>query len=78
MCLFEGCYPDSIKSLPKVFEMTMTISSVEMCQEICHHENIRRFAVKVDIRYARETVFFVSIRFDLHKYDSLFLFFVDE
>eukprot|EP00105_Crassostrea_gigas_P033959 XP_019918107.1 PREDICTED: uncharacterized protein LOC109617186 [Crassostrea gigas] len=43
-----GCYPDSIKSLPKVFEMTMTISSVEMCQEICHHENIRRFAVKMN------------------------------
>lgn len=57
MCLFEGCYPDSIKSLPKVFEMTMTISSVEMCQEICHHENIRRFAVKVDIRNTQETVF---------------------
>lgn len=55
--LFEGCYPDSIKSLPKVDEMPMTISSVEMCQEICHHKNIHRFAVKVDIRNAQETVF---------------------
>lgn len=35
----------------------MTISSVEMCQEICHHENMHRFAVKVDIRQAQETVF---------------------
>nr|XP_034321994.1 uncharacterized protein LOC105348832 [Crassostrea gigas] len=28
--------------------MTMTISSVEMCQEKCHHEKIHRFAVKMN------------------------------
>uniref|UniRef100_A0A8W8NWV7 WSC domain-containing protein n=1 Tax=Magallana gigas TaxID=29159 RepID=A0A8W8NWV7_MAGGI len=43
-----GCYPDSIESLSEVVEMTMTISSVQMCQEICHHENIHRFAVKMN------------------------------
>lgn len=55
--MFEGCYPDSIESLPEVVEMTMTISSVEMCQEICHNEKNQRFAVKVDICNAHETVF---------------------
>lgn len=49
-CIFEGCYSDNLESLPDVVEMTL--SSVGMCQEICHHENIELFAVKVGISFA--------------------------
>lgn len=48
--IFEGCYSDNLESLPDVVEMTL--SSVGMCQEICHHENIDLFAVKVGIGFA--------------------------
>eukprot|EP00105_Crassostrea_gigas_P005969 XP_011419741.1 PREDICTED: uncharacterized protein LOC105322619 [Crassostrea gigas] len=41
-----GCYSDDFESLPDVVEMTM--SSVGMCQEICHHKNIEQFAVKMN------------------------------
>lgn len=33
----------------------MIKSSVGMCQEICHHENIDQFAVKVGKRFAQDT-----------------------
>lgn len=32
----------------------MSISSVGMCQEICHQENIDQFAVQVGIRFAQD------------------------
>lgn len=57
---FEGCYPDSIESQPDVAEMTMTISSLGMCQEICHHKYIHKFAVKVDIRSAQGSVLCIN------------------
>lgn len=50
--IFEGCYSDNLESLPDVVEMTMVKSSVGICQEICHHENIEQFAVKVGIGFA--------------------------
>lgn len=66
--LFEGCYSISIESLPDIVEMTMTKSSVGMCQEICHHENIDQFAVKVGVGFTHlmqlKSVFCL-IRFDL-------------
>lgn len=47
--LIEGCYSNSVESLPTVVKNTIVISSVGMCQEICHHENSAMFAVKVGI-----------------------------
>lgn len=47
--IFEGCYSDNLESLPDVVEMTL--SSVGMCQEICHHKNIELFALKVGIGF---------------------------
>lgn len=41
-----GCYSDNLESLPDVVEMTL--SSVGMCQEICHHKNIELFALKMN------------------------------
>lgn len=51
LCL--GCYP--IESLHDVMNKTMIISSVRMCQEICHYNNIDHFAIKVGIRFAQDT-----------------------
>lgn len=51
--IFEGCYSDNLESLPDVVEMTL--SSVGMCQEICHHEHIELFAVKVGIGFALDS-----------------------
>lgn len=45
--LIKGCYSNSVESLPTVVKNTIFISSVGMCQEICHHENSAMFAVKV-------------------------------
>lgn len=56
LALFEGCYPDSFESLQYVVEKTMTLSSVGMCQEICRHENIGQFAVKVGVHFAQYTI----------------------
>lgn len=41
-----GCY--SIESLHDVMNKTMIKSSVGICQEICHHEHIDKFAVKMN------------------------------
>lgn len=54
--LFEGCYVVYIESLQNVVNKTITISSVGMCQEMCYQENIKKFAVKVDIRIAQNTI----------------------
>ncbi|XP_052693383.1 uncharacterized protein LOC128171646 isoform X2 [Crassostrea angulata] len=43
-----GCYKDSIESKQDVLNITMTISSVAMCQELCYHEKIDKFAVKMN------------------------------
>lgn len=45
VCFVLGCY--SIESLHDVMNKTMIKSSVGICQEICHHEHIDKFAVKV-------------------------------
>lgn len=47
--LFEGCYSSSVELLPAVVKYTIVLSSVGMCQEICHHGYGGMFAVKVGI-----------------------------
>lgn len=42
-----GCYPDTIESLQDVIKKTLLFSSIANCQEICGHENIYKFAVKM-------------------------------
>lgn len=55
--LIEGCYSNSVESLPTVGKNTIVISSVGMCQEICHHKTIDQFVVKVCIRFAQDTTY---------------------
>lgn len=48
VCFVSGCYDRIyIESLPFVNKKTMIISSVGLCQEICHRKNSNKFAVKV-------------------------------
>lgn len=61
--------------------MTMIISSAGMCQEICHHENIDQFAVKVGARFAKDTTYINFLCYSnliCLKMNNIFLFYVDE
>eukprot|EP00105_Crassostrea_gigas_P040514 XP_019924662.1 PREDICTED: uncharacterized protein LOC105332718 [Crassostrea gigas] len=43
-----GCYSSSVELLPAVVKNTIVLSSVGMCQEICHHGYGGMFAVKMN------------------------------